>query len=124
VTLKLPKIKPTSKFGAGFLILKYFYRTTINIYPEEIEGELNNMDYVNESLVVEKGGRLTALINPDWAAIDEEKIPLQEVEKLMQANINELNKSLPAYSQVTGLKLYQEEFDKTPKRSIKRYLYQ
>ena len=114
----------------GYIFIKGRSKTMIlgpsgqNIYPEEIEGELNNMDYVNESLIVEKGGRLTALVNPDWAAIDEEKIPLQEVEKLMQANINELNKSLPAYSQVTGLKLYQEEFDKTPKRSIKRYLYQ
>ena len=95
-----------------------------NIYPEEIEGQLNNMDYVNESLIVEKDGKLTALINPDWAAIDQDKIPSQNVEKLMLNNIRELNKKLPAFSQIAGVKLYQEEFDKTPKRSIKRYLYQ
>ncbi|MDD6210336.1 MAG: AMP-binding protein [Bacteroidales bacterium] len=95
-----------------------------NIYPEEIEGQLNNMDYVNESLIVEKDGRLTALINPDWGALDMARIPPRNVEKLMQENIKELNKKLPAFSQITGIKLYQEEFDKTPKRSIKRYLYQ
>ena len=95
-----------------------------NIYPEEIEGQLNNMDYVNESLIVEKDGRLTALINPDWAMIDQSKVPTQDVERLMLDNIKALNKMLPSFSQVAGIKLYQEEFDKTPKRSIKRYLYQ
>ena len=114
----------------GYVFIKGRSKTMIlgpsgqNIYPEEIEGQLNNMDYVNESLIVEKNGRLTALINPDWQSIDNAKIHLNDVEKLMWGNIKELNKMLPSFSQVSGLKLYQEEFDKTPKRSIKRYLYQ
>ena len=95
-----------------------------NIYPEEIEDRLNNMDYVGESLVVSSQGRLLALIYPDWEAIDKNHIDHAQIDALMQENINKLNKLIPAYSKVAGFNIQQHEFQKTPKRSIKRYLYQ
>lgn len=95
-----------------------------NIYPEEIEQKLNNMPYVCESLVVEQGGKLIALIYPDLENAQAQHISDSEIPKIMNDNIAALNKELPAYSQIAGLKLYSEEFEKTPKRSIKRYLYQ
>ena len=95
-----------------------------NIYPEEIEQQLNNMPYVCESLVVEEGGKLVALIYPDLELVQSQHIPDSEVPKLMQENIATLNKELPGYSQIASVKIFNEEFEKTPKRSIKRYLYQ
>ena len=95
-----------------------------NIYPEEIEDRLNNMLYVSESLIISQGGKLVALIYPDWELVDKAGIQHSEIEKLMQQNIDQLNTEMPGYSKVTCFKLYQEEFEKTPKRSIKRYLYQ
>ncbi len=95
-----------------------------NIYPEEIEDKLNNMLYVAESIIVSQGGKLAALIYPDWEQVDKAGFSHADIEKLMQANIDQLNTQIPAYSKVTCFKLYQEEFEKTPKRSIKRYLYQ
>lgn len=95
-----------------------------NIYPEEIEQKLNNMPYVCESLVVEQSGKLIALIYPDLENAQAQHISDSEIPKIMNDNIAALNKELPAYSQIAGLKLYSEEFEKTPKRSIKRYLYQ
>ncbi len=95
-----------------------------NIYPEEIEDRLNNMPYVCESIVIDEDGKLVALIYPDIENAQRSKIMGQALEKLMEDNITTLNKELPAYSQISRLKLYYEEFEKTPKRSIKRYLYQ
>lgn len=95
-----------------------------NIYPEEIEDKLNNMPYVAESLIISQGGKLVALICPDWQEADKEGIQHEEIEKYMQENIKQLNEAMPSYSQIACFKLYQEEFEKTPKRSIKRYLYQ
>ena len=95
-----------------------------NIYPEEIEDRLNNMLYVAESLIISQGGKLVALIYPDWEQVDKAGIQHSEIEELMQQNIDQLNTEMPAYSKVSCFKLYQEEFEKTPKRSIKRYLYQ
>ena len=95
-----------------------------NIYPEEIEDKLNNMPYVSESLVVDAGGgRLLALIYPDLESAHSQNISERALEAIMDDNIKQLNTNLPAYSQVTGYRLQQEEFEKTPKRSIKRYLY-
>lgn len=95
-----------------------------NIYPEEIEDHLNNMLYVAESLIISQAGKLVALIYPDWEQVDKAGIQHSEIEGLMQTNINQLNQEMPAYCKISCFKLYQEEFEKTPKRSIKRYMYQ
>jgi long-chain acyl-CoA synthetase len=95
-----------------------------NIYPEEIEDLLNNMPLVTESIVIYKEGKLTALIYPDVEKIANEHIDTPTINAIMHENLNLLNKTLPTYSKVNNFKLQAEEFDKTPKRSIKRYLYQ
>ncbi len=95
-----------------------------NIYPEEIEDQLNNMPYVAESIVVDKDGKLVALVYPDLDALDREGISHDEIEAKMEENRVALNPLLPSYSQISSTKIYFEEFEKTPKRSIKRYLYQ
>lgn len=95
-----------------------------NIYPEEIEHKINNLPYVSESLVVDRGGKLVALVHPDFDSAAKAGIDGEAVAHLMSDNIKQLNGELPAYSQISDVKIFQEEFDKTPKRSIKRYLYQ
>jgi long-chain acyl-CoA synthetase len=95
-----------------------------NIYPEEIEAQINNMPFVKESLVVEKDDKLIALVVPDFDSTDQSGITTQEYEKYMEENRQSLNKNLPSYSQITKIKIYPEEFEKTPKQSIKRFLYQ
>lgn len=95
-----------------------------NIYPEEIEQQLNNMPYVCESIIIDEDTKLVALIYPDIENATRQGISMEELEKMMQENVNNLNKELPAYSQIKGMKVFNEEFEKTPKRSIKRYLYQ
>ncbi len=96
-----------------------------NIYPEEIEDKLNNLPYVSESLIVDGGGgKLVALIYPDIENASAQGMSQQEIAAVMEDNIKTLNSTLPAYSQIQRIKLYDEEFEKTPKRSIKRYLYQ
>lgn len=95
-----------------------------NIYPEEIEDKLNNLPYVAESLIIDSGaGRLLALIVPDMENANNQGIDEREIESIMDDNIRTLNSNLPAYSQVQSLRIQQEEFEKTPKKSIKRYLY-
>lgn len=114
----------------GYLFIKGRSKNMIlgasgqNIYPEEIEDRLNNMPYISESLIIEKEGKLIALIYPDFELLNSEKISDEKLPELMTANLKELNQLLPAYSQVSTFKLYNEEFEKTPKRSIKRFLYQ
>ena len=114
----------------GFIYIKGRSKTMIlgpsgqNIYPEEIEQQLNNMAYVAESLIVSQNGKLVALIYPDWEQVDKQGIDHNKIEILMQENIKDLNELLPGYSKIAGIKMYQEEFEKTPKRSIKRFLYQ
>lgn len=95
-----------------------------NIYPEEIEDKLNNMPYVCETIVIEKEGKLIALIYPDFDQVNAEKLTDGQLAEVMDENLKELNNQLPAYSQINSYKLYNEEFEKTPKRSIKRFLYQ
>jgi long-chain acyl-CoA synthetase len=95
-----------------------------NIYPEEIEARFNNLPYVTESLVVQKQNRLIALVYPDLEAVDQANMSDHEVEKVMEQHRVEINKTLPQYSQIAKIKLYPEEFEKTPKKSIKRFLYQ
>lgn len=94
-----------------------------NIYPEEIEARINNLPYVNESIVIEQNGKLVALIYPDFENAEKQGLA-SSIEELMEENRIAVNKSLPGYSQITKIKLFYEEFEKTPKRSIKRYLYQ
>lgn len=114
----------------GFLYIRGRSKSMIlgpsgqNIYPEEIEDRLNNMLYVAESLIISQGGKLVALICPDWEQADKAGVQHSDIEKIMQENIKQLNEELPSYSQIACFKLYQEEFEKTPKRSIKRFLYQ
>lgn len=95
-----------------------------NIYPEEIEARLNNMPYVNESLVILKENKLVALIYPDMDEALSQGMSKKQLEEALDQNRNELNKMLPAYAQITHVKLYPEEFEKTAKKSIKRFLYQ
>ena len=95
-----------------------------NIYPEEIEQKLNNLPYVNESLVVENGTDLEALVYPDFDSARTQNIDRDELEKIMVQNLAALNQEMPSYSKVKTIKIMEEEFEKTPKRSIKRFLYQ
>ena len=95
-----------------------------NIYPEEIEMQLNAMPYVGESLIVERNGRLVALIYPDIENAKRQQMSDSELADIMRQNIAALNSALPAVSQIADHKIMSEEFEKTPKRSIKRYLYQ
>ena len=94
-----------------------------NIYPEEIEAKLNNMPYVMESLVIESNGRLIALVCPDYDAVDSEKIEQDKLIELMEENRKTLNTMVASYESISKIQLYPNEFEKTPKKSIKRYLY-
>ena len=94
-----------------------------NIYPEEIESKLNNLPFVMESIIIEKNGKLVGLVYPDYDTVDSTGIAHQDLPIIMEQNRVELNKLLAPYEAVTSLQLYPTEFEKTPKRSIKRYLY-
>lgn len=95
-----------------------------NIYPEEIESKLNNMPCVAESLVVESDRKLIALVYPDFSAARLQNLDEAGILAVMRENISTLNGELPNYSRIADVRIYQEEFEKTAKRSIKRYLYQ
>lgn len=95
-----------------------------NIYPEEIEQKINNMPYVAESLVIDDHGKLVALIVPDMESASAKGLSANDIDKLMAQNIKDVNKSLEAYSKLSSHRLMEKEFEKTPKRSIKRFLYQ
>ena len=113
----------------GTLFIKGRYKTMIlsasgqNIYPEEIEAKLNNMPYVSESLVVERGKGLTAIVYPDYERMDADRIDMQALPELMEANRAELNNLVAPYERIDRVQLIPHEFEKTPKKSIKRYLY-
>ncbi len=95
-----------------------------NIYPEEIEQKLNILPYVSESLIIDDGGSLVALIHPDFEAANDQHLDDAALENIMDDNLETLNAMLPAYSKVKRYKIMDVEFEKTPKRSIKRFLYQ
>ena len=95
-----------------------------NIYPEEIEQQINNLPYVNESLVIDENNKLIALVYPDIESATAAGIDPGAIGTTVEQAVKELNKDLPGYSQISLVKIYNEEFEKTPKRSIKRYLYQ
>ena len=94
-----------------------------NIYPEEIEERLNNLYMVAESLVIENNGRLTALVVPDYELANAEGVNLDNLQEIMDKNLQELNGMVASYEKVANIVIHREEFVKTPKRSIKRYLY-
>lgn len=96
-----------------------------NIYPEEIEEKLNNLPYVAESIVIQQNdNKLAALIYPDFDEAYSQGMTNKDIEAAMEENRVTLNAELPAYSQISRVKIYPEEFEKTPKKSIKRFLYQ
>ena len=94
-----------------------------NIYPEEIEDKLNNMPYIGESIVVDRAGKLVALIHPDTDQMEADQVQENQLAEIMKDNLKEVNQQLPSYSQLGSYELYAEEFEKTPKRSIRRFLY-
>jgi long-chain acyl-CoA synthetase len=115
----------------GFIYIKGRCKTMLlgpsgqNIYPEEIEAKINNMPYVLESLVLQKEDtKLVALVCPDFEAVDADKLNQSQLEEVMEENRKLVNAQLAAYEQVNVIKLYPHEFEKTPKKSIKRFLYQ
>ena len=93
-----------------------------NVYPEEIEDKLNSMTMVAESVVIQRGDKLVALVHPDKDEMM--NFSYEELEQIMEQNRKELNEQLPVYSRISQIILHEEEFAKTPKKSIKRYLYQ
>lgn len=95
-----------------------------NIFPEEIEDALNSLPLVMESIVVQRGKQLIALVHPDIDACTAQNMSSEDVENLMKENLTILNASQPAYCKVAHIEVRDEEFEKTPKKSIKRYLYQ
>ena len=115
----------------GFIYIKGRCKTMLlgpsgqNIYPEEIEAKINNMPYVLESLVLQKDDtRLVALVCPDFEAVDADKLTQEQLEAAMEENRKLVNAELAAYEQINIVKLYPHEFEKTPKKSIKRFLYE
>ncbi len=113
----------------GTLFIKGRYKTMIltstgqNIYPEEIEAKLNNMPYVTESLVVERGKGLEALVYPDFEQMDKDGVTSDQLPAIMEKVRAKLNERVAPYERIDRIHLRANEFEKTPKRSIKRYLY-
>lgn len=95
-----------------------------NIYPEEIEGQLNSMPYVAESIVIQQDEKLVGLVYPDFDLANKEGIVNGKMKTVMEENRVQLNQKLPSYCQISKIKIFYEEFEKTPKKSIKRYLYE
>ncbi len=95
-----------------------------NIYPEEIEDKLNSMPLVNESIILQKGDKLIGLVHPDTEEVNTLGFSQEEIESIMEQNRVELNNTLPPFCKLSSIQIYDKEFAKTPKKSIKRYLYQ
>jgi long-chain acyl-CoA synthetase len=94
-----------------------------NVYPEEIEAKLDNLPYVVESIVIHRKGKLVALVYPNYEAAKAAGISMENLEKIMDENKETLNKMVAVYERIAEIQLFEEEFEKTPKKSIKRYLY-
>jgi long-chain acyl-CoA synthetase len=94
-----------------------------NIYPEEIEDKLNSMTMVIESLVVQRDNKLVALVHPDMDEAKNMGFSDDDLKNIMEQNRNGLNEILPAYEKISEIEIHEEEFEKTPKKSIKRFLY-
>lgn len=117
------------KDAEGFIYIKGRSKSMLlgpageNIYPEEIESRLNNLPFIQESLVVQRDSRLVALVYPDMELVDSQNIEENELQAILEDNRKQINEQLPAYSKIARFELYPEEFEKTPKKSIKRFLY-
>ncbi len=115
--------------NAGTIFIRGRYKTMIlsangqNIYPEEIEAKLNNLPYVGESLVVERGHKLVALVYPDYEAMDRAGLTYDMLVKVMEKVREELNRQVAPYERIDEIQLHANEFEKTPKKSIKRFIY-
>ena len=113
----------------GYLFIKGRSKTMIlgpngqNIYPEEIESSINNMSYVSECLVIMEDGKLVALVYPDFEKAAADGLPDTAIDTTMEAMRAQINLELPKYCQISKVRIVPEEFEKTPKRSIKRFLY-
>lgn len=114
----------------GFIFIKGRSKSLIlgpsgeNIYPEEIESIINNKDYVQEALIINKDNRLVALVYPDHEMVDKNKITDSQLEDIMKNLRKEVNAELPKFKEIAKFELYPTEFEKTPKKNIKRFLYQ
>ena len=114
----------------GFIYIKGRCKTMLlgpsgqNIYPEEIEAKINNMPYVLESLVLQKDTKLVALVCPDFEAVDADHLTQDQLEVVMEENRKLVNAELATYEQINEVRVYTHEFEKTPKKSIKRFLYE
>ena len=95
-----------------------------NVYPEEIEDKLNSLPFVNESIILQKGQKLIGLVHPDMEEIKALGFTTEELQGIMEENRQQLNSMMPPFCKLSGIKILYEEFAKTPKKSIKRYLYQ
>ena len=95
-----------------------------NIYPEEIEDKLNSMAMVNESIVLQKGDKLVGLVHPDMDEANTLGFTQEDLENIMEQNRKELNEQIPTFAKLSRIQLHDQEFEKTAKKSIKRYLYQ
>ena len=94
-----------------------------NIYPEEIEDKLNSLALIGESIVLQREEKLIALVHPDMEEAESMGFSIDDIQKVMAQNLQTLNEMMPGYSKVSDIILHEEEFEKTPKKSIKRYLY-
>ena len=94
-----------------------------NIYPEEIEDKLNSLALVGESIVLQREEKLVALVHPDMEEAESMGFSIDDIQKVMTQNLQTLNEMMPGYSKISDIILHEEEFEKTPKKSIKRYLY-
>ena len=94
-----------------------------NIYPEEIEAKLNNLPYIAECVVIDRNHKLVALVYPDYEAMKTDGIEESQLSQIMNENLKKLNHELPKYENITDVQLVKEEFEKTPKKNIKRYKY-
>jgi len=94
-----------------------------NIYPEELESILNNLNYVVESVVIQKQDKIIGLVYPDWEKAAKEGLSEGDLQKIMKSNMDVFNQQTPQYSRLSEIQLRKEPFEKTPKQSIKRFLY-
>ena len=94
-----------------------------NIYPEEMEAKLCNLPYVLECVIATREGKLVAFVFPDPELIEQDKPTEERLKEIMAQNCKQVNKELPKFSQLSSIILVDKEFEKTPKRNIKRYLY-
>jgi len=114
----------------GFIFIKGRSKNMIlgpdgkNIYPEEIESILNNFYGIAESIIIEENGKLVALVYPDYETLEKDNFNFEDLNKLMDKNLKELNHKLPSYMNVSKIVITEKEFEKTPKKSIRRFIYQ